>query len=102
MSPKAYDGQENFRLIVRTGIDFAAHPPSEMKILYRLKKNPIWSEWEASILSGGEARGEIYYDFGESFPVPAAGFYWIRAVLKIDGKDVPTGMGKWAIGRGIR
>jgi hypothetical protein len=101
MPPKAYAGQENFRLIIKTGLDLATNPSTDTKILYRLfrigKKDPL-QVWEAAVLAGGESTGKIYHDFSVGHPVPAAGTYELRAHLTIDGKNVPTSLEKWVVG----
>lgn len=101
MTPKAYAGQENFRLIIRTGLDLTQHPSTDTKILYRLyrlgKKDPL-QVWEAFVLAGGESTGKIYHDFSVENPVPPAGTYELRAHLTIDGKNIPTALVKWMVG----
>lgn len=101
MPAKAYAGQENYRLIIRTGLDLIAHPSTDTKILYRLyrigKKDALQT-WEASVLPGGESTGKVYHDFSVEHPVPPAGTYEIRVHLTIDGKNVPTALGRWTVG----
>jgi hypothetical protein len=100
MSAKAFAGQESYRLIIKTGIDFALHPPTNAQILYRAfketSKKDRFQSWEASIWPV-DKDGRIFYDFSVAVPVPMAATYEIRARLTIDGKKVPTAIAKWVV-----
>ena len=97
MPAKAQAGQENFRLKLRTGINFSLNTPTVVAIQYRKETGPV-AEWTALVTTGQEASGEIYHDFSPSEPVPAAGPYKVRGKLTIDGKIVFTEPAEWVVG----
>lgn len=96
-TPKAQAGQENFRLILQTGIDFSINPPTVQTIQYK-NCNAVEREWSAKILEGSEATGQIYHDFEAGAGVPATGTYTVRAKLVINGKIVYTTPVAWKTG----
>ena len=98
MSARAQAGQENFRLKVRTGINFTQNPPTAPAIQYRYKGIEPIVELTAAVTTGQEALGEIYHDFSTQSPVPAAGMYKVRAKLTISGKLVYSESAEWVIG----
>jgi hypothetical protein len=97
-SPRAQAEQEYFRLLIRTGIDFTVRVPSEIKILYRPRSYGSFLEWSAEVLPGSEASGYVYYDFSQGTPVPAAGTYYLRVQMLIDGKKAKTVLTRWFVG----
>jgi len=96
---KAYEGQQNFRLILKTKIDFDVYTPTAQVIEY-IKPDGTTDSYTASVLIGSESDGKIYYDFSASVPVPAGshGQWRMRALLTIDGKTVPCGPVDWYVG----
>ena len=97
---KAYEDQQNFRLILKTEIDFESYTPSAQKIEYLAPGSTTAAEWDASVLTGSETDGKIYHDFTAvaDAEVPAAGHYRVRAKLTISGKIVYTDPSDWYIG----
>jgi hypothetical protein len=95
---KAIAGQEYFRLIVETGIDFHSYVPTNQFIeCVVLGGDRVL--WDAEILAGSESLGKIYHDFGiGSAAVPILGRYQIRGKLIIDGKIAYTLYSDWYVG----
>jgi len=96
---KAYEGQENFRLIVKTEIDFDVYVPTAQVIEY-IKPDGTTDSYTASVLTGSESDGKIYYDFSVSVPVPVGshGPWRVRGKLTINGKIVYTDPVTWNVG----
>ena len=96
---KAYEGQQNFRLILKTEIDFETYVPSAQVIEY-IKPDGTTGSYTASVLTGSETDGKIYYDFSASVPVPTDGYgkWKVRAKLTIDSKAVYTDPVDWYVG----
>lgn len=97
MSAKAWTGQQNYILKLRTGIDFTQYSPSAVAIQYRFMGRDI-SEWPAAVSTGEEADGVIQHDFSVQAPVSDAGTYRIRGKLTIAGKLVYTEAADWVVG----
>jgi hypothetical protein len=90
-------GQEYFRLIIETGIDFSVAFPSAIVMECKTLGLPN-IEWDAHILIGGEARGSVYHDFGVgSEAVPVVGLYHIRARFLLNGKKVYSTYVDWKV-----
>jgi hypothetical protein len=96
---KAQEGQQNFRLILKTGIDFAVYVPSAEIIEY-IKPDGSTGTYTGDALSGSESDGKIYFDFDASTPIPADGFgrWKVRARLTIASKLVYTQPVDWYVG----
>ena len=95
---KAYEDQQNFRLILKTEINFDTYAPSAQKIEYLAPGSTTVAEWDASVLTGSESDGKIYHDFSAVADVPAAGHYRVRAKLTINSKIVYTDPTDWYVG----
>jgi len=98
---KAQAGQENFRLILKTEINFETYVPSAQIIKYKKDGVSLATELTAVILTGSESDGKIYYDFSVATPVPANGHYRTQALLTIDGKEVPCRSADWYVGENL-
>jgi len=96
---KAYELQENFRLILKTEIDFDTYAPSAQIIEY-IKPDGTVGNYTASVLEGSESDGKIYYDFTALVPIPTGshGQWKLRAKLTIAAKIVYTDPVDWYVG----
>ncbi len=92
----SYDGfnQSNaIRIILQTNIDFTTEAPTSQKILYIKPDSDTIEEWTASVLSGAETEGKIYYDMTTSDALET-GTWTLRAKLTYaDSRVLYT---KWA------
>ena len=96
---KAYEGQQNFRLTLKTEIDFDTYSPTAQVIEY-IKPDGTTDSYDATVLVGSESDGKIYYDFSASVPVPAGshGQWKVRGKLTINDKIVYTDPVDWYVG----
>jgi len=96
---KAYEGQQNFRLILKTEIDFDTYTPTAQVIEY-IEPDGTTGSYTASVLTGSETDGKIYYDFSATVPIPTDGYgkWKVRAKLTIDSKAVYTDPVDWYVG----
>ena len=99
LEKRAQEDQENFRLICQTDIDFNTYTPSAIKIQYMAPGATASAEWDASVLTGGEADGKVKHDFDTNpNQVPAAGTYKIRVKMTVGGKIIYTKPQMWVVG----
>jgi len=96
---KAYELQENFRLILKTEIDFDVYNPTAQVIEY-IKPDGTPGNYTATVLVGSESDGKIYYDFTALVPIPTGshGQWRVRAKLTINSKIVYTDPANWYVG----
>ena len=96
---KAQAGQENFRLVLESEIDFTANVPSAITIQYWAPGASTVAEWDATALVGSETDGKVKHDFGTGAnAVPAAGSYKVRIKMTISAKIVYTKPQMWIVG----
>ncbi len=57
-----YNNSNAVKVVVRTGLDFTETVPSQVEIIYKKPDDITEYSWPASIVTGNETRGEIYYD----------------------------------------
>ena len=79
MDYDGYNGSNAIRIILETTVDFSSEAPSEVYILY-WKPDDSTGTWTASILTGSETDGKIYYDMIVSETLET-GVWWVRARL---------------------
>ena len=85
----AYNGTNAVRIILKTKIDFSTTAPTAEIIEYT-DPNDTSSTWTASILTGSEASGKIYYDLTTSETL-STGRWYVRAKLTYsDGRVLYT------------
>lgn len=97
---QGYEGQENFRLILKTEIDFDTYVPSAQVIEY-IKPDGLTGSYTATVLVDSETDGKIYYDFSALVPIPidGHGLWKVRAKLTIASKIVYTDPADWYVGQ---
>ena len=84
---KAYELQENFRLILKTEIDFDVYNPTAQVIEY-IKPDGTPGNYTATVLVGSESDGKIC----------CHGQWRLRTKLTIAGKIVYTDPVDWYVG----
>lgn len=96
---KAYEGQQNFRLILKTEIDFDTYSPTA-QVIECIKPDGTTGNYDATVLVGSESDGKIYYDFSALVPVPTGshGQWKVRAKLTISSKIIYTDPVDWYVG----
>lgn len=92
---RAWEGQEVFRLTLRTYIDFTTYAPSAQIIEY-IDQDSNTGFYTATAIIGTD--GDVYFDFSPGTPVPAKGIYLVRALVTLAGGDVPTDPKQWHVG----
>ncbi len=92
-----FEGSNAIRIILKTSIDFTSESPSSVEILYK-KPDGTDGTWTASILTGSESEGKIYYDMQTTESL-IEGLWYVKAKLTYsDGRVIYTRWAKLNVG----